>query len=107
MEGAAMEGGASSQPRLIQMLTASTARGGDAALRGQGGVVRGGASGRPEVLLGQPDVAQWLVTGAAHGRSQGYGAFQGAVLLAATTGQNCGETRTKVNTGTWYRNTVV
>lgn len=66
------------------MLAAAAARGGDAALGGEGRVVGGRASSGPQVLLGQPDVAQRLVVGAAHGRREGHGALQGTVLLAAT-----------------------
>lgn len=47
--------------------------------------------GHAEVLLGQPDVAQRLAAGAAHGGREGDGALQRAVLLAAASaGEDCG-----------------
>ena len=68
VEAAAMQTRTSSQTSLLQMLAASTSRGGDAALGWEGGVIRGRAPGGPQVLLGEPDVAQGLAAGAAHGR---------------------------------------
>lgn len=84
-----MQAGASSSTAvagLLQMLAAPAARGGDTALGREGRVVEGRTPGGAEVLLGQPDVTQRQAAGAAHGRREGDGALQRAVLLA---GEDC------------------
>lgn len=97
MEGAAMQAGASSQTGLLQVLAAPTSRGCDAALGREGCMVWGRAPSGPQVLLGQPDVAERLAAGATHGRREGHRALQGAVLLATTTTRwDCGTTTGQV-----------
>lgn len=53
-------------------------------------MVQGGTPGGAEVLLGQPHVTQRLAAGATHGRREGDGALEWAVLLAAASaGEDC------------------
>lgn len=82
------------------MLAAATARGGDAALGGEGRMVQRWAPGGAKVLLGQPNMTQRLAAGATHGRCEGDGALQWAVLLAAASAsEDCGTEKGGKDTG--------